>query len=559
MNKTIFAFTLLICSSLISTAQKNAKEVELNNYSTSYAARKITDPFVLTAIPYSGKYEVADKNTPLDMQVTTSAYRYRALTDTYRKLYTYDSAEVYFYAPNVFATNAAQYEFRVLKNGKEVVTPWSGINSFTTGDLQLQSFKKDFAQLGGYKTTWDNYLTVELRKKGSEKLLSAASVYWKQVKPALLDIYTSNELNEFLARLKRSWDLNLSEGEIEKWKKQYPKGEIDSESNLPKKLVLPSSENSVIFYLKANIYKKDALEYQVEQDGKILTDWRPNDFDNNIIWLKNLTPGSFIMRMRYSAQRHNVAEYPFEIKPAWHQTTFFKIIAGSLIAAFFGFIILLFRLSKQKRKMAEEQSKKAKLGLELKAIHAQLNPHFVFNALNSIQGLINNNNIAGANRYLSTFGNLMRDSLTGSDKDKISLDKEINMLKTYLTLEQLRFGFKYVIDIDKAINTSETEIPSLLLQPLVENAVKHGVAALEEKGLIKINFVKENNDMAVRINDNGNGFATSQPSAGYGLKLTKDRVQLLNEVLKGQAITFAISSGNGQGTIVSLLFKNWWL
>lgn len=557
MNKFFLTITIVIGALVVCHAQKQ-DEVELNNYSTSYSARSEKAPFVLTAIPYNGKYDFGD-NAPLDMQVTGAEYRYRALMDIYRKLYTYDSANVYFYAPNIFVTNAPLYEYRVLKNGKEIIKPWTNITNFTAGNLQLQNFTKKFAELGGYKTTWDNYITLELRKKGETKLVSAATVYWKQTKPALLNIYTSNELNEFLAKMKNAWELSLTNAEIAKWKKQYPADEIDSATQLPKKLVLQPTDNNIIFYLRANIYKREALEYQVEQDGKIITDWRANDFDNNIIWLKNLTPGNYTLHMRYSAQRHNVADYPFEIKPAWHQTTFFKIIAGGLIAAFFGFIILAFRLAKQKQKTAEEQSKKAKLSLELKAIHAQLNPHFVFNSLSSIQGLINKNDIAGANLYLSTFGNLMRDSLTGGDKDMVSLDKEINMLETYLALEQLRFGFQYSINVDKAINTSETEIPSLLLQPLIENAVKHGVALLEEKGTIHIDIVKEHNDMAIRIQDNGNGFAITQPVDGYGLKLTKDRITLLNEVLKGQSITFEILSNTSAGIIIQILFKNWWL
>jgi len=572
MNKFFFTIAIILGAAQVCHAQKKGKveppegyisystRVNLDNYSTSYSARNTKEPFVLTAIPYGGKYaQIDDGNTPLDMQVTTSEYRYRALMETYRKLYTYDSSDVYFYAPNIFATNASLYEYRVLKNSTEVIKPWSNITNFTASNLQLQDFTKKFAELGGYKTTWDNYLTLELRKKGQTKLVSAASVYWKQAKPALLNIYTSNELNEFLMRTKRAWDLSLSEGEMDKWKKQYPASQIDSATGLPKKLVLEPTENSLIFYLRVNIYKKEALEYQVEQDGKILTDWRANDFDNNIIWLKNLTPGSYILHMRYSAQRHNVADYPFEIKTAWHQTTFFKIIAGGLIAAFFGFIIVLLRLNKQKQRTAEEQSKKAKLGLELKAIHAQLNPHFVFNSLSSIQGLINKNDIAGANRYLATFGNLMRDSLTANDKDMVSLDKEVSMLDTYLALEKLRFGFDYTIQVDKAIHAPETDIPSLLLQPLVENAVKHGVAQMEEKGIIHIDIVREQGNMRVSIQDNGHGFAAGHASNGYGLKLTRERIALLNEILKGQSIAMEVTSNTASGVIITALFKNWWI
>lgn len=539
-----------------SFAQKQSS-IQLNNYSTSYAARTATEPFVLTAIPYNGKYNVADEIAPLDLSISTSDTWYRAHTENYRQLNTYDSSEVYFYAPNIFASNAGLYEYRVMKNRQDIITDWSNITKFTDGDLQLQTFKKNFAMLGGYKTAWDNYITVELRKKGTTKILSAALVYWKQIKPVLLNVYTGNELNEFLYRMKHAYETELTENEIKKWEHQYAKNEIDSNTHIPKKLTLQPNENSLIFYLKGDIYKKDALEYQLEKDGKIITPWKPNDFDNNVIWLNGLQAGDYKLHMRYSGQRHNESAYPFEIKPAWHQTTFFKIISGSLIAVFFSFFVVLFALRAQRRKTAQAQSKKEKLNLELKAIHSQLNPHFVFNALTSIQGLINNNNITGANKYLSQFGSLMRGSLTAGDKDFISLDKEIAMLETYLSLEQLRFGFGYKIELAENINPSATEIPALLLQPLVENAVKHGVSGLAQNGYIMIKFAKENNDMQVTIFDNGKGFTPVENSNGYGLKLTKERIKLLNEMLQGQVITMEILPAVNNGMNILLTFKNW--
>ncbi|HVX48915.1 MAG TPA: hypothetical protein VHB48_02120, partial [Chitinophagaceae bacterium] len=340
MKKTFTCLITLLSAFTLCNAQKNGEGVVLNNYSTSYAAKSNTEPFVLTAIPYGGMYNMFQENTPLDLSVSTSDFRYRAQTENYRELDTYDSSEVYFYVPNVFARNAAQYEYRVMKNQKEIITGWSSITHFTKGNLQVEDFKKNFASLGGYKTTWNNYITVELRKKGTSKILSAALVYWKQVKPAISAIYPSSQLNNFLIRLKRPWD-GKADKENAGWQKNHMINNM---------LVLQAPESSLIFYLDADIYKRDALEYQLEQDGKIIKPWQPNDFDNGIIWLNNLSPGEFILRMRFSGQRHNVTSYPFKIKPEWHQTTFFKIIAGGLIAAFFSFIIVLLALGRQKRR-----------------------------------------------------------------------------------------------------------------------------------------------------------------------------------------------------------------
>jgi len=568
MNKFITAFFILLLQQMCTaqaistqvTSTKTSISLQWNNYSTSFNQQPgDSTPFIVTATPYNGKYAVADENAPLDVSFKGSEYRYQSMLQyNYHSISTYDSSDVFFFVPYIRQSNAALYEYRVLQNGDKVLKPWSSIDSFTSDTFQLYVFKKVFAQLGGYRTTWDKYLTVELRRKGADTLIAAAAVYWKQVKPSLLNIYTSNELNDFLLRMKESYTRQLTDREIKKWQQLYKPDELDTLTHLPKKLSLASNDNNIIFYLKGNIYKKEALEYQLVHDDKVMTDWKPNDFDNNIIWLNNLPPGNFILRMRFSGQRHNVTDYQFEIKPAWHQTTLFKVTAGGLIAAFFGFIIVLFRLNSQKRKTAEEQSKKHKLHLELKAIHSQLNPHFVFNALTSIQGLVNNNNIAGANRYLSKFASLMRDSLTGGDKDFISLEKEIVTLETYLSLEQLRFGFTYTIDLDKTINASETDIPALLLQPLVENAVKHGAALLEEKGIVKISFKREDNNLIIVISDNGKGYAPAENSNGYGLRLTKERISLLNEILPEQPVSLNIE-GAVSGTTVHLQFKNWWL
>ncbi|MEP6613130.1 MAG: histidine kinase, partial [Mucilaginibacter sp.] len=196
---------------------------------------------------------------------------------------------------------------------------------------------------------------------------------------------------------------------------------------------------------------------------------------------------------------------------------------------------------------------------ELKSIYAQLNPHFIFNALSSIQGLINKQDIKGANSYLSDFARLMRESLNNSNKDQTSLDKEMVTLETYLKLEQLRFGFMYQINIDKSINAYETEIPSLLLQPLVENAIKHGTSALQDKGEVAVNFTRRGNNMIVNVKDNGPGFLGNTNATGFGLKLTQDRIKLLNEFTKGQSITFEIKKNTPTGADIELTFNNWFL
>jgi LytS/YehU family sensor histidine kinase len=139
----------------------------------------------------------------------------------------------------------------------------------------------------------------------------------------------------------------------------------------------------------------------------------------------------------------------------------------------------------------------------------------------------------------------------------VPLSQELNTLDTYLKLEQLRFGFRYEISVDQSINSYETEIPSLFLQPLIENAVKHGVGVLQEKGMVHLRITRNNKDMEVYIADNGHGFDAAAATSGHGLRLTRERISLLNEMQPGQPIALSIDSAPGKGTTIAVLFKNW--
>jgi len=151
---------------------------------------------------------------------------------------------------------------------------------------------------------------------------------------------------------------------------------------------------------------------------------------------------------------------------------------------------------------------------QLTAMRAQMNPHFIFNALNSIQDFIIQEDKRSANRYLSKFSKLMRNVLDASDKKKITLKKEIEYLELYLSLESLRIDddFEYIFDIETDINVNNILIPSMLLQPYVENALKHGLMHRKGKKKLTIRFSKncpfdgwENNHLFCEIEDNGIG------------------------------------------------------
>jgi two-component system LytT family sensor kinase len=522
-----------------------SQDIAWDNYSTSYLGpNRPDDPFLITAIPYNGRYDNGpnEPNAPLDMTFTGSLFRFRStLTEkNTRTFYTIDSSEVYFIAAGIHPENAHLYEFMVMEDGKQTLARWQSITRFTDDTFSLNNFKPRMGWLGGFKTTWGKCIVVLLRKKGEQAFLSASAVCWQETKPLLLGIYTSATFSDFFDRLKNPY---IRDG--------------NKPDTFPFPSVVNYREQNLIFYVEGNIFKRGVLEYKLNRNDAVYTDWKMNDVDNNFIWLRDLPPGKYQLSLRFAAQRHNVSMYPFEVAPAWYQTGRFKLIAGIFTAILIGTLILLLQVLRQRRKITLEQLKKAELQLALQSVYAQLNPHFVFNALHSIQGLINKNDIAGANRYLAVFGNLMRDSLTSNHKDMAPLSQEVSTLDTYLKLEQLRFGFDYSITVEDTINQYETEIPSLFLQPLVENAVKHGVGTMQEKGKIAIRFKRRQQNLEVYIEDNGQGFDTSATTNGYGLKLTHARITLLNELLKGTFIELSVHSTPEQPTTLYVLFKNW--
>jgi LytS/YehU family sensor histidine kinase len=204
-------------------------------------------------------------------------------------------------------------------------------------------------------------------------------------------------------------------------------------------------------------------------------------------------------------------------------------------------------------------------GLEQKALQAMMNPHFIFNVMNSIQHYINGNDRQAANLYLSDFAALVRMNLEISNKSFISLFEEIAYLRLYLSLESLRFKNRldYAISIDPEIDEEETTIPVMVLQPFVENAILHGVVPLTETGLVQINITKENDDlMKVQIIDNGVGYEHSLESKSgskhisRGMKLTRQRLELIGR-RSGQQCYVEVKDARQvymkQGTVVEIL------
>jgi putative methionine-R-sulfoxide reductase with GAF domain len=205
----------------------------------------------------------------------------------------------------------------------------------------------------------------------------------------------------------------------------------------------------------------------------------------------------------------------------------------------------------------------------LAALQAQMNPHFVFNALNSIKRMILDGDNETASRYLSKFAQMIRMTLNHSKDTFVTLDENIQYLETYLKMEQLRFdeSFSYSIVTGKNIDTEETAIPSLMIQPLVENAIWHGLLPSMENKKIIIGFTQEQNKITCTIEDNGIGIRASERMKevnrslhhSVGLENLQKRIRIINEKYNTDCsleITDLKEAGkNGSGTRVILRFN----
>jgi len=216
-----------------------------------------------------------------------------------------------------------------------------------------------------------------------------------------------------------------------------------------------------------------------------------------------------------------------------------KVISYSLILGILILLItsyLVYRSNKEKNK--------ANKMLVLKSLRAQMNPHFIFNALNSVNSFISKNDERAANRYLSDFSSLMRDVMENSQEDFISLTKEIDILKMYLKLENHRFKekFDYSFEVDEVINTEEVVIPPMLIQPYIENAVWHGLRYKKEKGFLKVTISQHETAIVIVIEDDGIGRKKSQEIKtenqkvlqSTGLKNIDSRLKIISEIYKAK-------------------------
>lgn len=237
-----------------------------------------------------------------------------------------------------------------------------------------------------------------------------------------------------------------------------------------------------------------------------------------------------------------------------------SIMGGASVLLFAGLISFAFYKRKRDAQVRQREAElKAEVtDTEMKALRAQMNPHFIFNSLNSISEFIHQHETETADYYLARFAALMRMILEHSQQKEIPLADDLRALEIYMQLEALRLNqkFTYEIDVAKNIDGENTLVPPLLLQPFVENSIWHGMADKPGKGKIRIEIRKEKDMINCVVEDNGTGMKTKhrhgKEQKSLGMKITVSRIALLNKVRKTNGSVNLLNQAEGMRVEIRL-------
>lgn len=316
-------------------------------------------------------------------------------------------------------------------------------------------------------------------------------------------------------------------------------------------LTLPPGKKLDLLIRKRFLNKDSCILYRLyKTTGSTLPAWQ---LTGHLLSLNSLESNSrYTLEIRYRDMRLTNT-YQLEILPRWYQSPLGKSTLAILLVV----LLIAGPYRVYRYYLLRESNKRKRLEEQLTTVQTQLNPHFVFNALSSIGGLVTNGENDRANEYLSSFSDIMRDTLKNSRDPMISLAQDLDTLEKYLRVEQLRFEFKWGMEIDPGLDLDVIEFPPMLLQPIVENAIRHGLAGLGREGEILITFTTQNTDLIISIKDNGGQRIRHTTSGqGYGLQLTKDRIGRLCELYKTENIRFNLSH-HPDSTTATYYFENW--
>ena len=479
-----------------------------------------------------------------------------------------DSTEATIVALGITSENVQDYTYHVVENDSVEIVPWLPIPKIVVDAESQKQFEKRSSNNSSKKETFTYANLGTYLSPGKQLLIEVVNIKDYSIRDGIILDWRMNlkpVVKQIIVNTNRDY-FNLNFAELNR---NYAT-EFDPQTGMPINLEFPKDsitgfrftfKEHVTVPYKMTLIKTINKETFVTQPGFYSLE---NDF--NFSYSEFREPGDYVLviepvppGMEKNSEDKKLY-FKFKVLPPPLKAKTFSLVQisiwGSGILLVLALVFTVYYIF-NKRKLLKARQQKELVGLKLKSIQSQLNPHFMFNALSSIQNLMNKNDIEGANRYLVKFSGLTRKVLDSGDAEMISLEDELKILEDYIQMEQLRFGFSYEIKTDENFNATNIEVPAMLLQPFVENAVKHGVSVLNKDGMIRISVSRSVNILVLQVEDNGAGFSEESINGNSkGIKLVKERIALLNQSFGGETLELKINSGEN-GTTVILKLKNW--
>lgn len=306
-----------------------------------------------------------------------------------------------------------------------------------------------------------------------------------------------------------------------------------------KKIRIQYPHNSIRFKFTPLLYDNSRdLTFKYRVKG-LNENWKYTQ--KNSVFFYYLPPGDYVfeiaVRNKSGIWSKTPSKVSFYIEPAlWNKTWFIILLIVAITLVVFSMLYLLLRNYRIKTAARQDITR-----YQQQALSNQMNPHFLFNSLNSIHRFLLENNSIHASKFLSKFARLMRLFLNNSQANEITLSKEIESIRLYLELENLRVKdkFDYHIFVDDTIDAEKVMIPSMLIQPIVENSIIHGIRYLENRrGVINISFTQNNSFMRIIVEDNGVGrqkaaeIEQKNLHQSFGNSIVSKRIELLNQLYR---------------------------
>lgn len=461
---------------------------------------------------------------------------YSSIALSYKKLYDFKAAEKY-YLKAIGLTNTIKDKtdrsLQLMTLHMLLGNLYNNINNYAKAD-SLYKITKSYLS---YSKLPNDYTNFYVNKSINDYDMGNLSLTFQALDSALMYAVKSQSTRNIGRVYQRKAEVFLSE--IEKRKFNIGRNSNDLKKALDSSLLIAKQTGDVElqFFSVKSLSKLYSLlgnykqAYLYKDSASILS-------DSLFTEQKRVETQNTVFNFELEKQQ---AENKFKLEKEVQKRNIYFLI-GSFIFILFGLAFVLYKRRRDALQIQKDLLNKAKITeTEMKLLRLQLNPHFLFNSLNSIADYIQKNNTEKADYYLAKFAKLMRSTLESSEVKEITLKEELNMAELYIQLESMRLVNKvsFELNVSEEINAEEVIVPPLILQPFVENSIWHGLSKKEGDGIISIEVKKEDNMLTIYVEDNGVGRKVEgnkiSDRKSFGLGLTKERIELLNKIYNTNA------------------------